>query len=56
MVKRSALLNGVLVALLLIAAGINYATYPFLAVAGLWLTIAYFTRRLFRRQLNRRTD
>ena len=46
MVKRSAPLNGVMVALLLIAAGINYATYPRLAVGGVLLTIAWV---LFRR-------
>ena len=45
MVKRSAL-STIVVGLLLIAAGINYATYPRLAIVGAVLTLAWV---LFRR-------
>ena len=49
MVRRSALANGVLLALLLIAAGITYASYPRLAAGSLVLAIFHVSRILLRR-------
>jgi hypothetical protein len=49
MVRRSAVRDGVLLAFLLIAAGLSYATHPRLTVGSVGLAFFYLSRMVFRR-------